>query len=70
LRLLEPHQRDLEVPGRAQEIHDLHHFAIGHRLVRAQEDACVLVALCGSVDIGGVALFGLGLSILLDHLTS
>src|SRR5262249_23612459 len=49
-RFLQPHKRNLQVSGRAQEVHDLHHFAIRYCLVRTQENACVLVTLCRRLE--------------------
>src|SRR3954452_15947259 len=45
---VEADQRDLEVAGITEEIHDFHHVAIADRLVGAQVNALVLLALsCG-----------------------
>ena len=44
-RRLQADQRDLQIAGAAQQVHHLHQVAIGDRLVGAQEDARLLVAL-------------------------
>jgi len=50
------HQRHLQVTRLAQEVHHLHHFAVRHRLVRAQENARVLLALGRRIKRGGQEL--------------
>src|SRR3954447_6027432 len=42
---VEADQRDLEIAGVTEEIHDFHQVAIAHRLVGAQVNALVFLAL-------------------------
>ena len=49
---LEPDQRDLEVAGLAQQVHDRHQLAVVDRLVGAQEDPRLVVAAGGAVERG------------------
>src|SRR5690242_1664331 len=49
----EADERDLEISGAAQQVHDAHQLAVGNRLVGAQEDALVAIGLGMRVERGG-----------------